>query len=138
MILQKRVETECKMEVLWNTVATEIKADTDGVNAVTLKDTRTGEKRDMPIDGVFIFIGFDPNNQLVPAGIRMSPEGFVITNDQCATNIDGIYVVGDLRERSARQIVLAAADGCMAALSAAHYVETRKAKMEDPTCALPE
>jgi thioredoxin reductase (NADPH) len=138
MILQKRVEAECKMEVLWNTVPTEIKADADGVNAVTLKDTRTGEKRDMPIDGVFIFIGFDPNNQLVPAGIRMSPEGFVITNDQCATNIDGIYVVGDLRERFARQIVLAAADGCMAALSAAHYVETRKAKMEDPTCALPE
>ena len=138
MILQKRVEAERKMEVLWNTVVTEIKADTDGVNSVTLQDTRTGGQRDLPIDGVFIFIGFDPKNQLVPAGIRMSPEGFVITNDQCATNIDGIYVVGDLRERYARQIVLAAADGCMAALSAAHYVETRKAKMEDLTCALPE
>jgi len=138
MILQKRVEAECKMEVLWNTVVTEIKADTDGVNAVTLQDTQTGAQRDLPIDGVFIFIGFDPNNQLVPAGIRMSPEGFVITNDQCATNINGIYAVGDLRERYARQIVLAAADGCMAALSAARYVETRKAKMEDPTCALTE
>ena len=138
MILQQRVEAECKMEVLWNAVVTEIKADTDGVNAVTLRDTQTGDKSDLPTDGVFIFIGFDPNNQLVPAGIRMSPEGFVITNDQCATNIDGIYVVGDLRERYARQIVLAAADGCMAALSAAHYVETRKAKMEDPTCASPE
>jgi thioredoxin reductase (NADPH) len=68
----------------------------------------------------------------------MSPEGFVVTNDQCATNIDGIYVVGDLREKYARQIVLAAADGCMAALSSAHYVEARKAKMEDLTCALPE
>jgi thioredoxin reductase (NADPH) len=138
MILQKRVEAECKMEVLWNSIVTEIKADNDGVNAVTLQDTQTGGTRDLPIDGVFIFIGFDANNQLVPAGIRMSPEGFVITNDQCATNIDGIYVVGDLRERYARQIVLAAADGCMAALSAAHYVETRKAKMEDPTCVLPE
>ncbi|MFZ0482594.1 MAG: thioredoxin-disulfide reductase [Desulfobacterales bacterium] len=138
MILQKRVEAECKMEVLWNTVVTEIKANTDGVNAVTLQDTQNGDKHDLPIDGVFIFIGFDPNNQLVPAGIRMSPEGFVITNDQCATNINGIYVVGDLRERYARQIVLAAADGCMAALSAAHYVETCKAKMEDLTCALPE
>ena len=138
MILQKRVEAECKMEVLWNTVITEIKANTDGVNAVTLQDSQTGDNRDLPIDGVFIFIGFDPNNQLVPAGIRMSPEGFVITNDQCATNIDGIYVVGDLRERYARQIVLAAADGCMAALSAAHYVETCKAKIKDLTCALPE
>jgi thioredoxin reductase (NADPH) len=138
MILQKRVEAECKMEVLWNTIVTEIKANTDGVNAVTLQDNRTGENRDLPIDGVFIFIGFEPNNQLVPAGIRMSPDGLVATNDQCATNIDGIYVVGDLRERYARQIVLAAADGCMAALSAARYVETRKAKMEDLTCALHE
>jgi thioredoxin reductase (NADPH) len=138
MILQKRVEAECKMEVLWNTVVTEIKANTDGVNAVALQDTKTGDKHDLPIDGIFIFIGFDPNNQLVPAGIRMSPEGFVITNDQCATNIDGIYVVGDLRERYARQIVLAAADGCMAALSSAHYVETCKAKIKDLTCALPE
>jgi len=138
MILQKRVEAECKMEVLWNSVVTEIKANTDGVNAVTLQDTQTADTHDLPIDGVFIFIGFDPNNQLVPAGIRMSPEGFVITNDQCATNIDGIYVVGDLREKYARQIVLAAADGCMAALSAAHYVETCKAKMKDLTCALPE
>ena len=138
MILQQRVEAECKMEVLWNTIVTEIKANTDGVNAVTLQDTQTGEKHDLSIDGVFIFIGFDPNNQLVPAGIRMSPEGFVITNDQCATSIDGIYAVGDLRDKYARQIVLAAADGCMAALSAAHYVETRKAKMEDPTCILTE
>ncbi|MFO7553588.1 MAG: thioredoxin-disulfide reductase [Desulfobacterales bacterium] len=138
MILQKRVEAECKMEVLWNTVITEIKVNADGVNAVTLQDTQIGNTRNLPIDGVFIYIGFDPNNQLVPAGIRMSPEGFVITNDQCATNINGIYAVGDLREKYARQIVLAAADGCMAALSAAHYVETRKAKMQDPTCVLPE
>jgi thioredoxin reductase (NADPH) len=138
MILQKRIEAECKMEVLWNTIITEIKADTDGVNAVTLQETQTGDQRDLPIDGVFIFIGFEPNNQLVPAGIRMSQEGLVATNDQCGTNIDGIYVAGDLRERYARQIVLAAADGCMASLSAAHYVETRKAKMEDLTCALPE
>ena len=126
------------MEVLWNTIVTEIKANTSGVNAVTLKDTQTSDTRDLPIDGVFIFIGFDPNNHLVPTGTRMTPEGFVVTNDQCATNINGIYVVGDLREKYARQIVLAAADGCMAALSAAHYVETRKAKMEDPTCVLPE
>jgi thioredoxin reductase (NADPH) len=138
MILQQRVEKECKIEVLWNTIVTEIKANTDGVNAVTLKDAQSDDKRDLPIDGVFIFIGFDPNNQLVPAGIRMSPEGFVITNDQCATNIHGIYVAGDLRDRYARQIVLAAADGCMAALSAAYYVETRKAKMGDLVCVLPE
>jgi thioredoxin reductase (NADPH) len=135
-ILQQRVAAECKMEVLWNSVVAEIKAENGAVSGVRLRDTRDGREREMPIDGVFIFIGFDPNNQLVPAGIRRNADGFVITDDQCATAIPGIYAIGDLRERYARQIVLAAADGCMAALSAAHYVESRKAQAAE-SCELP-
>ncbi|MBI5895115.1 MAG: thioredoxin-disulfide reductase [Desulfobacterales bacterium] len=136
MILQQRVAAECKMEVLWNSVVSEIKEAGGGVSGVRLRDTRNGQERDMPIDGIFIFIGFDPNSQLVPAGVRRSVDGFVLTDDQCATAIPGIYAIGDLRERYARQIVLAAADGCMAALSAAHYVETRKAQAAN-SCELP-
>ncbi len=136
-ILQQRVEADCNMEVIWNTIPTEIKSDADGVKSVELKDTRTGEVREMPIDGVFIFIGFDPDNHLVPAGIRMTTGGFVETDTQCATAIPGIYAIGDLREKYARQIVLSAADGCTAALSAAHYVETRKANLDAESCELP-
>ncbi len=136
MILQQRVAAECKMEVVWNSVVSEIKESNGGVSGVRLRDTRNGQERDMPIDGIFIFIGFDPNSQLVPAGVRRSVDGFVLTDDQCSTAIPGIYAVGDLRERYARQIVLAAADGCMAALSAAHYVEGRKAK-DALSCELP-
>lgn len=138
MILQQRVEADCNTEVVWNSVVKKIHARDGAVDKVTLQDTQTGETRDMAADGVFIFIGFVPNNQLVPAGVRLTPEGFVITNEQCATNIDGIYAIGDLREKYARQIVLSAADGCIAALSAAHYVETRKAKADADTCELPE
>jgi thioredoxin reductase (NADPH) len=137
MILQQRVQADCNIEILWNSVLTEIKAGDQGVNAVTLQDTRTQALRDMPIDGVFVFIGFVPNNQLVPAGIRLSSEGFVMTDEKCETNIPGIFAVGDLRERYARQIVLAAGDGCLAALAGAHYVETRKAKTAGDTCELP-
>ena len=137
MILQQRVKADCNIEVLWNTVLTEIKAGDQGVNAVTLQDTLTREKRDMPIDGVFVFIGFVPNNQLVPAGIRLNSDGFVITDDKCETSIPGIYAVGDLRERYARQIVLAAGDGCLAALAGAHFVEARKAKTAADACELP-
>jgi thioredoxin reductase (NADPH) len=136
-ILQQRVAAECKMEVVWNSVIKEIQADSGGVNAVMLRDTQNGAERSMPIDGVFIFIGFDPNNQLVPAGVRLSADGFVITDDRCCTAIPGIYAIGDLRERFARQIVLAAADGSMAALAAAHYIETRKAKMVADSFELP-
>jgi thioredoxin reductase (NADPH) len=136
MILQQRVKDECKIEILWNTVVTEIKANEEGVNAVSLQDTQTGEQRELGTDGVFIFIGFLPNNQLVPAGIKMNAEGYVVTNEKCETNMAGIYVVGDLREKYAKQIVVAAADGCTAALVAAHYVELKKSG--EAVCELPE
>ncbi|MGD9338213.1 MAG: thioredoxin-disulfide reductase [Syntrophobacterales bacterium] len=136
MILQQRVKEECKIEILWNTVVTEIKANDEGVNAVTLEDTQTGEQRDLATDGVFVFIGFVPNNQLVPAGMKMNADGYVVTNEKCETNMSGIYVVGDLREKYAKQIVVAAADGCTAALVAAYYVELKKAG--EAVCELPE
>jgi len=128
MILQQRVFDECKIEMLWNTVLTAIKANDEGVYAVDLKDTQTSDQRNLSVDGVFIFIGFEPNNAIVPAGIKMSVEGNVITDEKCETAIPGIYAIGDLREKYARQIVTAVADGCTAALAAAHYVETKKSQ----------
>jgi thioredoxin reductase (NADPH) len=135
MILQQRVKEECKIEILWNSIVTEIKANDEGVNAVDLQDTQTEEKRELATDGVFIFIGFIPNNQLVPAGTKMNADGFVVTNEKCETNMSGIYVIGDLREKYAKQIVVAAADGCTAALVAAYYVEMKKAG--EAVCELP-
>ncbi len=135
-ILQQRVKAECKIEILWNTITTAICADEQGVNGVDLKDTRTGKERKLSSYGVFIFVGFIPNKHLVPAGIKMNADGYVVTDEKCATQIPGIYVIGDLREKFAKQIVLAAADGCNAALAAAHYVESQKGGSAD--CALPQ
>jgi len=127
MILQKRVAREKRITVLWNTVLTEITADSRGVNGVVTRDTQSGEEKTVATDGVFVFIGFEPNNSLVPAGIRLNANGHVITDEKCETNTPGIFAIGDLREKYARQIVTAAGDGCIAALAAAHYVEARKA-----------
>ncbi len=135
-ILQQRVFAECKIEVLWNTVVNEIQADGEGVRGVLLQDTQTGDVRALAVDGVFVFVGFLPNNRLVPAGVQMNTEGYVITDAKCETKIPGLFAVGDLREKYARQIVVAAADGCTAALAAAHYVESKKASVN--TCELPE
>jgi thioredoxin reductase (NADPH) len=98
-LLQQRVKAECKIEILWNTVATEIQAGADGVQSVRLRDTQDGTERNLAADGVFIFIGFDPNNKLVPAGTRMNADGYVVTDHTCQINIPGIYVIGDLREK---------------------------------------
>jgi thioredoxin reductase (NADPH) len=125
-ILQQRIEADKKIEILWNTIASAINAQKGEVSAVTLQSTETGESRELTTDGVFIFIGFIPNNQLVPAGTKANADGYVCTNEKCETTLDGIFAVGDLREKYARQIVISASDGCTAALAAAHYVETKR------------
>ena len=134
-LLQQRVKAECKIEILWNSVVTKINANDNGVCGVDLQNTQNGEKSELAADGVFVFIGFEPNNQLVPAGTKMNADGYVVTDEKCETNAPGIFVIGDLREKYFRQIVISAADGATAALAAAHYVEARKSA---ETCELPE
>ena len=126
-LLQSRLMSEPMIEIVWNTIITEIRGSGSAVEAVSLENTETGEKGELPTDGVFIFIGYSPNNQLIPSGVRMNEQGFVITDEKCATNVPGIFAVGDVRLKFANQIVVAAADGCIAALAAAHYVEAHKA-----------
>jgi len=127
-ILQDRLMAEPKIEIIWNTIITEIKGDGKTMNAVSFENTETGEKGEIPADGIFIFVGYSPNNKLIPPEVRMNEQGYVITDEKCATNTPGIFAVGDLRQKFANQIVVAAADGCIAALAAAHYVEMKKAE----------
>jgi thioredoxin reductase (NADPH) len=125
-ILQNRLLSEPRIEVNWNKIVTEIKGDGRTVEAVSFEDTVTGEKGIMPTDGVFIFIGYVPNNQLIPPEVRTNAQGFVITDERCETNVPGVFAVGDLRQKFATQIVIATADGAIAALAAAHYVEEKR------------
>ena len=125
-LLQARLMSEPGIELVLNTIITEIKGDGRAVNAVTIENTETRGKGELTADGVFIFIGYLPNNQLLPAGVRTNGRGFVITDEKCETSVPGIFAAGDLRQKYASQIVVAAADGCIAALAAAHYVEGRK------------
>lgn len=106
MILQERLMAEPKIEVLWNTEVTGIRADNQGVRAVDLKSTRNAHTDEL------------------------SADGYVITDEKCQTPIPGIFVIGELREKYARQIVLSAAGGCQAALAATHYVENRRAELQ--------
>lgn len=135
MLLQERIQKECKIEVLWNRVVREIRAGGDGVDEVVLESTEDGGTERLTTDGAFIFIGFDPNNLLVPAGVKKNADGYVVTDEKCETTIPGVFAVGDLREKYARQIVTAAADGATAALAAAHYVE---GKRDADSCELPQ
>jgi thioredoxin reductase (NADPH) len=127
MILQQRLAADSKIEILWDTIVTAIKSHGGQVSAVDLHDNQTGKGRELAADGIFIGIGFNPNNQLVPAGVKVNSEGYVCTDEKCETSISGLFAIGDLREKYGRQIVLSAADGCTAALAAAYYVEVKRA-----------
>ncbi len=127
-ILQQRVFAEPAVEIILNTVPTSILSDEGGVTGVALRNTVTGEERELAVDGAFIFVGFSPNSALVPSGVKMSDSGYVVTDDKCETTIPGIFCAGDLRRNFAKQIVIAASEGCIAALAAARYVEAQKAR----------
>ena len=118
---------EDKINILWNTVIAEIKANEDGATAVALRDTQTGASQELATDGVFIFVGFLPNNALVPAGVTIDHSGYVITDEKCETSSPSTYAIGDLRQKFAIDIVTAAAEGSMPALAAALKVEMKKA-----------
>jgi len=124
-ILQKRIN-DSNIELVLNSEITEICANEDGVHSIDVRDLLTGNRRTIATGGVFIFVGLLPNNEIVPPGIKLDSAGYAITDEKCATDIPGIYVAGDLRTKFAKQIVIAAAEGCTAALAAADYVDAKK------------
>ena len=129
-LLQERVKNEKRIKVIFNSVLTKIQSDDTAVCSVELNNVKEHNTSELDTDGVFIFIGFEPNNKIIPAGVKLNTEGYVVTDEKCETAIDGIFAVGDLREKYARQIVTAVGDGATATLAAAHYVEVQKARIE--------
>lgn len=127
-ILQDQVFSEPRIETVLNAVIDEVKADESGVCGLSVRDTQTGSLNDLDCQGVFILVGFSPNKDLVPEGVDLSSTGYIVTDEKCETSIPGIFAVGDLRQKYANQIVLAAADGCTAALACTYYLEAVKTK----------
>lgn len=112
---------ESDVEVVWNSTIKEIQGD-DKLNAIVTVDKTDGSKRTIELDGLFIAIGGIPTSDLVKNLVDLDPQGYIITNENCETNIPGIFAVGDIRKKSLRQIITAAADGAIAVHSAEKYI----------------
>ncbi|WP_050179946.1 thioredoxin-disulfide reductase [Domibacillus robiginosus] len=128
-ILQDRAFANEKVDFIWSHTVKEIN-DKDGkVGSVTLVSTETGEERDFPADGVFIYIGMVPlTKPFEDLGIT-NEDGYIVTNEKMETKIPGIYAAGDVREKMLRQIVTATGDGSIAAQAAQHFVEELKEEL---------
>ncbi|EJL28948.1 thioredoxin-disulfide reductase [Brevibacillus sp. BC25] len=129
-ILQKRAFDNEKIEVIWDTELKEIRGE-GKVQVVLLENTKTGEQREYPADGVFIYVGMDPLTASVrPLGIT-NDAGYVLTDEKMNTKVKGVFAAGDVREKMLRQVVTATGDGSIAAQSAQHYVEELNEKLKE-------
>jgi thioredoxin reductase (NADPH) len=122
-IVAKAMENE-KIDIIWNTVVEEIYGD-GIVEGVKLKNSQTGEVTDFRTDGVFVFVGTKPIADFAKGIVEMNQKGYIIGDEEMRTSAEGVYVAGDVRVKSLRQVITAAADGAIAATTAERYIEEK-------------
>jgi thioredoxin reductase (NADPH) len=127
-IMRKKAFENEKVDFAWNSVVDEILGTIEtGVTAVRLKDTKTGETRDVPCHGIFMAIGHKPNTELFEGQLEMDETGYLITKpDSTATSVEGVYAAGDVQDHTYRQAITAAGSGCMAAIEAERWLEAQE------------
>ncbi|HLB26378.1 MAG TPA: FAD-dependent oxidoreductase, partial [Dehalococcoidia bacterium] len=122
-ILRERAFANPKMEFVWNTVVTEVLGE-DAVTGVRLHNRETGEDSTMDLAAVFIFIGQHPNTGFLGGLVPLDEGGHALVSEWMETELPGLYVAGDARRNSARQVVSSAGDGATAAIAAEHYLSS--------------
>ncbi len=121
-IMVARAQNEPKISFAWNSEVTAIQGD-KSLSGVTLRDTVSGEQRELAISGLFIAIGHDPRSELVAGQVDLDAAGYVLTEGKSTrTNVAGVFACGDLVDHTYRQAVTAAGTGCSAALDAERYL----------------
>jgi thioredoxin reductase (NADPH) len=124
-IMQDRLFGNPKIEPIWDSVVEDITGQEmpPAVTGLSLKNVKTGEMRDLPVDGVFVAIGHTPASEIFKGQVDMDAGGYIITKpDSTATNIPGVFAAGDVKDKVYRQAVTAAGMGCMAALEAEKFL----------------
>lgn len=121
-LLQERVFADNKINVVWNSVVTDILGE-NRAEAVKLKNVQTGEESALPTDGVFVAIGYKPNTDILKGHIDLDEMGYVTAHDETKTNVPGVFVAGDNQDKRYKQAVTAAAAGCKAALDAGKFLQ---------------
>jgi len=125
-IMQKRVKATSNIEILWNSVADEVLGDEE-VDGMRIEDTKTGEKREIPIKAFFLAIGHTPNTEVFKDYLEMDDQGYIVNEPgSTRTNVEGVFVTGDAADKVYRQAVTAAGTGCMGALDAERFLAARE------------
>ena len=122
-ILQERAFANEKLEFVWNSVVTEIEGDAAGkVIGVKTKNTVTGSAGHLDTDGVFIFVGHLPNNELLKGKLELDEDGHLITDTRMRTNVPGVFAAGEIMDKIYKQVATSVGQGCAAAMQAEKFL----------------
>jgi len=126
-LIQKRAFENDKIEIIWDSIVKEIKGG-DFIEKIELYNKKTKEISELELDGIFIYVGIIPNNELVKSIVELDEQGFILTDETMCTKIPGLYATGDVVHKVLRQVITAASDGAIAAFSAEKWTEENKDK----------
>lgn len=116
-ILQEKLFACENVEMIWDTVPVSIEGE-EMVSGIKLQNKKTGEEKELSLDGVFIAVGIVPNTELFGDLVKLDESGYIIAGEDCVTSTPGIFAAGDIRTKQLRQVITAAADGANAVISA--------------------
>ena len=131
-IAQERLFANKKINVIWNSKVVDVMGTEEPktLTSIKLQNTKDNTESTMDLDGLFIAIGHDPATKIFANQVEMDTEGYIVTKpDSTATNIEGVYAAGDVKDKTYRQAVTAAGMGCMAALEAEKYLAGQETKI---------
>jgi thioredoxin reductase (NADPH) len=119
--LQEKVFNNDKIDIIWNSEVLEAKGD-EILEGLTLRNKVTGEVRELEVNGVFVFVGLNPLSGVFKGVVDMDDRGYILTDTEMRTNIPGVFAAGDIRQKTLRQVITAAADGAIAVTAAEKYI----------------
>jgi thioredoxin reductase (NADPH) len=123
-IMQDKARSNPKIEWLLNYEVDEILDSGKGeVTAMVVRSNKTGERQEVPVNGVFVAIGHTPNTALFRGQLELDQNGYILTHDGSKTSVAGVFACGDVQDHIYRQAITAAGSGCMAAIDAEHYID---------------
>jgi len=121
-IIQEQAFANPKIKFIWNSVVEKIEGE-ETVNALFLKNVKTGEKSMLNVEGVFIYVGYAPNIEFLKGFVKLDENNYIITDEKISTSAPGVFAAGDVRAGSVKQIAVAVGDGATAGISAEKYIE---------------
>jgi len=124
-ILQERVFANKKINFAWDSVVTRVLGN-EKIEGVLIQNKKTGEEKEIPCQGVFVFVGNIPNSNFLKKLVKLGEKGYILTDDNMMTSQEGIYACGDVRKKILRQVVTACGEGATASFAAQKYIEEIK------------